>query len=63
MCEPADALDVLRSIPFKVRSLESVVESGSFAKAIVGCVADSVRKDIECAMKQIEDERKGADAK
>ena len=57
MCEPADSIQILREIPFHVAALEKAMTRGSHEAALVRCVYDSVRKDIECAVKQIEAER------
>jgi hypothetical protein len=58
MCEPADAIRVLRDIPFRVLSLEKALAQGSCERALLRCVYDSVRQDIEYAVRQIEAERK-----
>lgn len=57
MCEPADAVDVLNNIPFKVAALEKVMAPGSCEKSLVHSVYDSVRQSIEYAVKQIQAER------
>lgn len=57
MCEPADAVNVLNRIHFKVASLAHITDQGSWERALINAVADSVRQDIEYAVKQIKAER------
>lgn len=57
MCEPADALDILKAIPFKVAALVKIAGEGSYEKALINAVHDSVRQDIRYAVGQIEADR------
>ena len=57
MCEPTDALKMLRDIPFRVASLENALPQGGYERALARCVYDSVRMSIDYAVKQIEQER------
>lgn len=57
MCEPADAIDVLNDVPFKVAALEKIAATGSYEKALIRAVYDSVRQDIKYAVDQIKADR------
>lgn len=60
MSEPTDAIDVLNDVPFKVAALEKVTAPGSYEKALIRAVYDSVRQDIKYAVDQIQSDRKRA---
>ena len=54
MCEKSTAVDALRDIPFRVASLENALPRGSHERSLARCVYDSVRHDIDYAIKKIE---------
>lgn len=57
MCEPVTAIDVLNRIPFKIAALAKVAGEGSYEKALINAVYDSVRQDIKYAVDQIKAEQ------
>mgnify|MGYP003626751231 CR=1 FL=1 len=54
MCEPTGIRQKLKDIPFKVASLVEVAPQGSHQRELIKCVVDSVRHDIEYALKRLD---------
>ena len=57
MCEKADPLDVLRTIGFRVASLEILTEKGSHEQAILRDAAKAIAADVRWCVEQIRMER------
>ena len=53
MCEARDPAKALRGVPFKIASLAQSLERGSYERSLAESVYDSVRKDIEYAIRQL----------
>jgi len=54
MCEPTGIRQKLRDVPFKVASLVDTAQKGSHQRELIKCVYDSIRHDIEYALKRLE---------
>jgi hypothetical protein len=57
MCEQADPLNVLKTIPFRVSSLEILTATGSRERAILRDAAKGIEADVWWCVEQIRRER------
>ena len=57
MCELADPINVLKTIPFRLASLEILTEKGSHERSLLRDAARGIEADVRWGIEQIRMER------
>ena len=57
MCELADPINVLKTIPFRLASLEILTEKGSHERSLLRDAAKGIEADVKWCIDQIQMER------